>query len=77
MSGAIGEPNALAMVFFFVFIAASLGITWKVKPLAPDVADALSTGGSLPLPVLLVYRNGVLVRVLPGPRALVSVLDER
>jgi hypothetical protein len=29
------------------------------------------------LPVLLVYRNGVLVRVLPGPRALVSVLDER
>jgi hypothetical protein len=57
--------------------AASLGITWKVKPLPPDVADALSTGGSLPLPVLLVYRNGVLVRVLPGPRALVSVLDER
>ncbi len=25
---AIGEPNAIAMVFFFVFIAITLGITW-------------------------------------------------
>ena len=25
---AIGEPNAVAMLFFFVFIAITLGITW-------------------------------------------------
>ena len=35
--------------------------------LAPDA-------GSLPLPLLLVYRNGALERVLPGPRALESVV---
>ena len=28
MNGAAGEPNLIAMIGFFVFIAASLGITW-------------------------------------------------
>jgi hypothetical protein len=56
--------------------ARSLGITWPVQPLPAAVADALSTGGSLPLPLLLVYRQGVLFRVLPGPRALEAVLSE-
>ena len=28
MSTAIGQPNAVAMAFFFVFIAITLGITW-------------------------------------------------
>ncbi len=54
--------------------ARSLGISWNVAPLSPELADALSSSGSLPLPLLLVYRKGELVRVLPGPRALESVL---
>ncbi|MGQ0561404.1 MAG: sodium:solute symporter family transporter [Gemmatimonadota bacterium] len=28
MNTALGQPNAIAMAFFFVFIAATLGITW-------------------------------------------------
>jgi hypothetical protein len=56
--------------------AASLGITWAVSALPAPAADALSTAGSLPLPILLVYRKGALTRVLPGPRALEAVLAE-
>ncbi|MDX2008685.1 MAG: ASPIC/UnbV domain-containing protein [Myxococcaceae bacterium] len=56
--------------------AASLGITWAVSALPTATAEALSTSGSLPLPILLVYRKGTLVRVLPGPRALEAVLAE-
>lgn len=56
--------------------ARSLGITWATAPLPHEVADALSSSGSLPLPLLLVYRKGALVRVLPGPSALESVLRE-
>lgn len=54
--------------------AKSLGISWPVAPLPHEVADALSTSGSLPLPLLLVYRKGVLDRVLPGPAALEAVI---
>jgi len=55
--------------------AASLGITTEAKALSAATADALSRGGELPLPLLLVYgRDGGLSRVLPGPGWLEAVL---
>lgn len=56
--------------------AKAMGITWPVATLPNDVADALSTSGNLPFPILLVYRKGVLERVLPGPRGVEAVLSE-
>jgi cation/acetate symporter len=47
MSGAIGEPNALAMVFFFVFIAASLGITWFAARRTKTTEDFYAAGRSV------------------------------
>ena len=44
MSGAIGEPSALAMVFFFVFIAASLGITWYAARRTKSTEDFYAAG---------------------------------
>jgi len=57
-------------------VARALGISWAVAPLSPELADALSSSGSLPLPLLLVYRKGQLSRVLPGPAALEAVLSK-
>lgn len=54
--------------------AKSLGISWAIGPLPHGIADVLSSSGSLPLPLLLVYRNGQLERVLPGPRALSTLV---
>jgi len=49
--------------------AKALGITYPVHALPESAADALSRGGELPLPLLLVYgADGKLQRVLPGPR---------
>lgn len=57
--------------------AVSLGLKYPVRPLKDALADALSTGGQLPLPILLVYgKDGALRRVLPGPKALEPVLAE-
>lgn len=56
--------------------AKSLGITWPVGPLPHAVADALSASGSLPFPMVLVYRKGALERILPGPRGLEVLLRE-
>ncbi len=47
MSGAIGEPNALAMLFFFVFIAASLGITWFAARRTKTTEDFYAAGRSV------------------------------
>ena len=47
MSGAIGEPNGLAMVFFFVFIAASLGITWYAARRTKTTEDFYAAGRSV------------------------------
>jgi len=55
--------------------AKSLGISWPVATLSSDVADALSSSGNLPFPILLVYRRGSLVRVLPGPRGVEAVVS--
>jgi hypothetical protein len=47
MNGAIGEPNALAMLFFFVFIAASLGITWFAARRTKTTEDFYAAGRSV------------------------------
>ncbi len=47
MNGAIGEPNALAMLFFFVFIAASLGITWYAARRTKTTEDFYAAGRSV------------------------------
>jgi cation/acetate symporter len=44
MNGAIGEPSALAMVFFFVFIAASLGITYVAARRTKSTEDFYAAG---------------------------------
>ncbi len=54
--------------------AKSLGIGWTTGPLPHDVAEALSVSGSLPFPLLLVYRKGALERILRGPRGLEVLL---
>ncbi|MBL8952610.1 MAG: ASPIC/UnbV domain-containing protein [Myxococcaceae bacterium] len=55
--------------------AASLGITTEAKRLSAGTAEALSRGGELPLPLLLVYgADGALKRVLPGPAQLGDAL---
>lgn len=57
--------------------AASLGIKYPVRPLPDAVADGMSSGGQLPLPLLLVFSaTGQLERVLPGPKGLSAVLSE-
>lgn len=56
--------------------ARALGISWTIGPLPHEAADALSSSGALPLPLLLVFRDGALARVLPGPKALEAVVDE-
>jgi len=57
--------------------AKSLRIAYPVQVLPEVIADGLSTGGQLPLPIILVYRaDGSLSRVLPGPKGLTSVLAE-
>lgn len=55
--------------------AKSMGITWPVATLSNDVADALSSSGNLPFPILLVYRKGALERVLPGPRGVEALVS--
>ncbi len=58
--------------------AKALHITYPVQPLPEAIADALSTAGELPLPLLLVYgSDGTLKRVLRGPAALEGVLAEK
>ncbi len=55
--------------------AASLGITTEARVLSAGTAEALSRGGELPLPLLLVYgADGALKRVLPGPAQLTDAL---
>lgn len=55
--------------------AASLGIKTPARQLPEAAADALSRGGQLPLPLLLVYgSDGQLRRVLPGPAQLTEAL---
>ena len=44
MSGAIGEPNAVAMLGFFVFIAASLGITYVAARRTRTTEDFYAAG---------------------------------
>ena len=57
--------------------AKALRIDYPVAPLSESLADALSTAGELPLPLLLVYgTDGRLARVLRGPRPLEPVLRE-
>ena len=47
MTGAIGEPSGLAMIFFFVFIAASLGITWFAARRTRTAEDFYAAGRSV------------------------------
>ena len=47
MTGAIGEPSGLAMLFFFVFIAASLGITWFAARRTRTTEDFYAAGRSV------------------------------
>ena len=57
--------------------AKALHISYPVQPLPEPIADALSTAGELPLPLLLVYgTDGALKRVLRGPAELDGVLAE-
>ncbi|MFT3841695.1 MAG: CRTAC1 family protein [Myxococcaceae bacterium] len=57
--------------------AKSLHVDYPFLPLSEPLADALSTAGELPLPLLLVYgADGNLARVLRGPGELESVLRE-
>ncbi|MEZ5416968.1 MAG: sodium/solute symporter [Vicinamibacterales bacterium] len=44
MNGAIGEPSGLAMLFFFVFIAASLGITYYAARRTKSTEDFYAAG---------------------------------
>jgi hypothetical protein len=57
--------------------AKALHIDYPYQPLPEALADALSTAGELPLPLLLVYgADGSLARVLRGPTELEAVLRE-
>ncbi len=57
--------------------ARALHIDYPYQPLPEPLADALSTAGELPLPLLLVFgADGHLARVLRGPAELESVLRE-
>lgn len=47
MNGAIGQPNAIAMIGFFVFIAASLGITWVAARRTKTTEDFYAAGRSV------------------------------
>ncbi len=57
--------------------AKAMHLDYPVQPMSEQLADALSTAGELPLPLLLVYgTDGELKRILRGPDALEVVLAE-
>ncbi len=47
MNTAAGQPNLVAMIGFFVFIAASLGITWVAATRTKNTKDFYTAGGTV------------------------------
>jgi cation/acetate symporter len=47
VNGAMGQPNVLAMAGFFIFIAASLGITWFAARRTKSAEDFYAAGRSV------------------------------